>query len=143
MKIVKDYFLSVCVVYTIGALVKSFLEGITGKYDNNYAANYGMMFVIICFATFVLYMHRIFHKVPLLFVIIGQYVMVQGGVWFGMFLASKYMEISVHAYRDMFFQITFPYIVFASIYYVTYFQEVKKANRNLLELKKKVEKESV
>ena len=51
MKIVKDYFLSVCVVYTIGALVKSFLEGITGKYDNNYAANFKNRRIMYNFAT--------------------------------------------------------------------------------------------
>lgn len=81
-------------------------------------------------------MHRIFHKVPLLFVMIGQYIDVICSVMLGIFLMSKLTEVSSNAYREMFLQITVPYIVFAGIYYASYFNEVKKANRNLSELKK-------
>lgn len=136
MKIVKEYLLSVCVVYTILALSKVLMEAIGGRQDPYYILNFGIMFVITCFAAFVLFMHRIFHKVPLLFVMIGQYVIVMGTVLLGIFLLSRFTEISPSAYRDMFLQITLPYIVFAGIYYVSYFNEVKNANRNLSELKK-------
>lgn len=81
-------------------------------------------------------MHRIFHKVPLLFVMIGQYAVVIGGVMLGIFISSKFTEISVHAYRDMFIQITLPYIVFATVYYIAYFREIKQANENLKKLNK-------
>lgn len=54
MKTVKDYLLSVCVVYTILALTKVILEGISGQKDPSYVMNFGIMFVITCFATFVL-----------------------------------------------------------------------------------------
>lgn len=128
MKIIKDYLLSVCVVYTILAMTKVLMEGIGGKQDPYYVMNFGILFVITCFAAFVLFMHRIFHKVPLLFVMIGQYAVVIGGVMLGIFITSKFTEISVHAYRDMFIQITLPYIVFAAIYYIDYFREVKRAN---------------
>jgi hypothetical protein len=80
-------------------------------------------------------MHRFFHKVPLLFVMIGQYILVIGGVMAGIFIMSKFMEVSPAAYRDMFIQITLPYIVFAGIYYIAYFREIKKANKNLKALK--------
>ncbi|MBQ4521998.1 MAG: hypothetical protein IJA10_03490 [Lachnospiraceae bacterium] len=136
MKIVKEYWISVCVVYTILALTKVLLEGISGQQDQDYLINFGMLFVITCFATFVLFMHRIFHKVPLLIVMIGQYVAIISTILLGIFVMSKFTEISSNAYREMFFQITVSYIVFASIYYVSYFNEVRKANRNLSELKK-------
>lgn len=136
MKIVKEYLLSVCVVYTILALTKVLMEGIGGYQDPYYVMNFGILFVITCFATFVLFMHRIFYKVPLLIVMIGQYVVVMGTVLLGIFVMSKFMAVSSNAYRDMFLQITLPYIVLAGIYYVLYFHEVKKANRNLNELKK-------
>lgn len=136
MKVIKEYLLSVCVVYTILALTKVLLEGISGRQDPYYVLNFGILFVITCFAAFVLFMHRIFHRVPLLFVMIGQYVIVMGTVLLGIFVISKFMEISPNAYRDMFLQITVPYIVFAGIYYASYFHDVKKANRYLNELKK-------
>lgn len=136
MKVVKEYLLSVCVVYTILALTKVLLEGISGKQDPYYVLNFGILFVVTCFAAFVLFMHRIFHRVPLLFVMIGQYVIVMGTVLLGILVTSKFMDISPHAYRDMFLQITIPYIVFAAIYYVSYFHDVEKANRHLSELKK-------
>lgn len=136
MKTVKEYLLSSCVVYTILAMTKVIIEGISGWKDPYYVMNFGILFVITCFATFVLFMHRIFHGVPLLFVMIGQYAVVMGAVLLGIFVASKVMEVSSNAYREMFLQITVPYIVFAGIYYVSYFNEVKKANHNLSELKK-------
>lgn len=136
MKIVKEYLLSVCVVYTILSLTKVLLEGISGQLDSCYVMNFSMLFVITCFATFVLFMHRIFYKVPLLFVIIGQYIVVIVGVMLGIFVLSKLMDVPPNAYQEMFLQITVPYIVFAGIYYVSYFCEIRNANRNLNELKK-------
>lgn len=136
MKIVKEYLLSVCAVYTILALTKVLMEGISGQQDPYYVMNFGMIFVVTCFATFVLFMHRIFYKVPLLFVMIGQYIVVIGGVMFGLFVMSKLMDVSPNAYREMFLQITVTYIVLGGIYYASYFNEVRRANRNLSELKK-------
>ena len=128
MKTIKEYLLSVCVVYTILALGKVLIEGIGGMQDPYYVMNFGILFVITCYAAFILFMHRIFHKVPLLFVMIGQYVVVMGSVLTGIFVISKFTEVSANAYRDMFLQITIPYIVFAGIYYISYFREIKKAN---------------
>ncbi len=136
MKIVKEYLLSVCVVYTVLSLLKVLMEGIGHRQDPYYVMNFTILFVIVCFATFVLFMHRIFHKVPLLFVMIGQYIVVIGGVMFGIFVLSKLEDVAASAYREMFLQITIPYIVLAGIYYASYFYEVTNANRNLNELKK-------
>ena len=136
MKIAKNYLLSICVVYSILALTKILMEGISGQHDPYYVLNFGILFLITCFAAFVLFMHRIFQGIPLLFVMIGQYVVVVSTVLLGIFLMSKFTEVSPHAYRDMFLQITIPYIVFAGIYYAAYFHEVRIANRHLNELKK-------
>ncbi|MBE5877663.1 MAG: hypothetical protein E7290_12345 [Lachnospiraceae bacterium] len=136
MKIVKEYLLSVCVVYTLLSLSKVLMEGISSYQDPYYVMNFGMIFVITCFATFVLFMHRIFDKVPLFFVMIGQYIVVIGGVMLVLFLMSKLVDVSPNVYREMFIQITVPYIVLAGIYYVSYFNEVRRANQNLNELKK-------
>ena len=136
MNTLKSYWLSVCVVYTILALTKIITEGIAGYQDPYYILNFGILFIITCFAAFVLFMHRVFHRIPLLFVMIGQYITVIGAVWLSIFIAGKFTEISPNAYCEMFLQITIPYILFAGIYYVSYFNDVKKANRNLNELKK-------
>ncbi len=135
MKTIKEFLLSICVVYTILALTKVLMEGIGGKQDPYYIMNFGVLFVITCYAAFILFMHRIFHKVPLLFVMIGQYVLVIGGVMAGIFIMSKLTEVSPSAYRDMFIQITLPYIVFAGIYYISYFREIKKANEIIKAIK--------
>lgn len=60
MKIAKEYLLSVCEVYTILSLLKILIEGVGQKEDPYYIMNFGCLFVITCFATFVLFMHRIF-----------------------------------------------------------------------------------
>lgn len=136
MKILKEYGISVCVVYTILAMTKVLMEAVGGRKDPYYLMNFAFLFVITCFATFVLFMHRIFHKVPLLLVMIGQYAVVIGGVFLFIFVAGMFMEVSPNAYRELFWQITLPYIILAGIYYISYFTEVKKANQNLSELKK-------
>ncbi len=136
MKMIKKYLISVCVVYTILAMTKVLMEAISGYHDPYYVGNFGSLFVVTCFATFVLFMHRIFHKIPLLFVMVGQYVVVIGGVLLGIYVLGKFVEVSPNAYRDMFIQITVPYVLFAGIYYVSYFHEVKKANENLSRLRK-------
>lgn len=137
MKTFKDYWCSVCVAYTGLAIVKVLIETLSGTKDLHYQMNFGMLFVIICFTTFVLFMHRIFHKVPMLIVMIGQYVAIMGGVWLGIFVISNFTEVSDKAYTELFWQITIPYIIFAGIYYKSYFNEVKKANSNLKQIKKK------
>lgn len=136
MRTIKHYLLSVCVAYTIFAISKILCEGITGRTDPNYVMNFGAMFIITCFAAFILFIHRIFYKVPLLFVIIGQYIVVIGSVMLGIFIASKLEEISPHAYREMFVQISIPYVVCAVIYYVNYFREIKRANDIIKAIKK-------
>lgn len=137
MKMLKEYWLSVCVVYTILTMTKVLLEGIGGKNDPYYLQNFIFLFLIVCFATFVLFMHRIFHKVPLLIVMLAQYGVVIAGVFLGIFFVGKLTDVSPNAYREMFWQITIPYILLAGIYYIAYFQEVKKANENISQLKKK------
>ena len=69
-------------------------------------------------------------------VILGAFFLNKRSFLSCIFIAGKFTEISPNAYCEMFLQITIPYILFAGIYYVSYFNDVKKANRNLNELKK-------
>lgn len=117
-------------------LTKVLLEEISRQPDPDYLMNFGRLFAVTYFATFVLFLHRIFHKIPLLYVMIGQYAVIMSIVFLGIYLADKLTDVSVHANRDIFLQITVPYLIFAGIYYLSYFNEVKKANHNLNELKK-------
>lgn len=138
MKMFKDYWCSVCVAYTVLAIVKVLTEALIGMKDPFYQKNLGMMFGIICFATFVLFMHRIFHKIPMLIVMIGQYIVIMGGIWLEIWITGKFIEVSDKAYIELFWQVTLPYVVFAGIYYKSYFNEVKMANNNLSRLKEKM-----
>lgn len=124
-------------------LTKVLLEEISRQPDPDYLMNFGRLFAVTYFATFVLFLHRIFHKIPLLYVMIGQYAVIMSTVFLGIYLADKLTDVSVHAYRDIFLQITVPYLIFSGIYYLSYFNEAKKTNHNLNGLKKRREKNKV
>jgi hypothetical protein len=89
------------------------------------------MFAIVCIATFVLGMNQFLKHIPLLFVMIGQYLVVVGSAMLFMCIYSFYNEINPGGYKDMFISVTIPYFILAGIYYLYYFREIKKANKLL------------
>ncbi len=130
----RNFFPTVCVVYTIMVLCKVLLELTKGSNDTNYGINLIVMFLVACFATFVLSLHQFLESIPLLFVIILQYLVVIGCTMLGIYVGGSFLELAATAYKDMFISVTVPYVVGAAIYYVMYFREVKRANQNLVKL---------
>ena len=113
---------------------KLLLERITGHRDVYYIENILTLFGITVVATFILSLHKYLQNVPVVLVMLLQYVILIGCVLGGMWIMSHFTEINPDGYGEMFWSVTIPYAVLAGIYYISFFWEVKKANALLLEL---------
>ncbi|MDE6433854.1 MAG: hypothetical protein K2L07_06445 [Lachnospiraceae bacterium] len=130
----KNFLPIICVVYTIIVLTKLILEAVMGHTDTYYTQNLLFMFVVSFAAVFLLSLHSFLQNIPLLFVIIGQYLLliafVEGGIW----LISLFEPVSPDGYLDMFLSVSIPYGIGAAIYYIEYFRQIKKMNDLLQEI---------
>lgn len=132
----KNFFPSVCCTYTILSLLKIATEAFTqGKWEID-QQNFVMIFCISLVATFVLSQYYRFQRFPPLAVILGQYLVILGGIMFTIWVIGHFTELSEYAYRDMFRSFTIPYVIIAGWYYISLFQEIKKANEMLEEIRK-------
>lgn len=138
MKIIdkKSFFPVVCVVYTVLSVSKIIIEAIFQNVFGNYQQNLFMMLFLSFLGTFVLSQHYRLQHIPLPLVIIGQYVVLAGGVLFIIWILSFFTEINPNGYRDMFLSFSIPYIIAAAVYYIQLWKEVKKVNQLLEDIKK-------
>lgn len=121
-------------VFTCLLIGKIIWEGITGHRDVYYIENILTLFGITVVATFILSIHKYLQNVPVLLVMLLQYVVLIGCVMGTIWLGSHFMNVNPNGYRDMFWSVTIPYVVLAGIYYISFFREIKKANALLLEM---------
>ncbi len=137
MKIINRYnfFPSVCVVFTLLLMGKVILEAIVGKLFGGYQENILIMFLLSLLATFVLSQHYRFQRLPLLLVILIQYVALISVVMLITWVGSFFGPIHENGYRDMFRSFTVPYVIGAAVYYISLFCEVRNANKALREIK--------
>lgn len=124
-------------VFTILVLGKIVVEFITRRDFGSYQGNLITMFVLSFLATFVLSQHYRFDKYPLLFVIIGQYVVLIGGIMLFIWWSGRFEPIHENGYRDMFLSFTIPYLIGVVIYYAAMFHEIRCANEALKEIREK------
>lgn len=124
-------------VFTCLLLGKVILEGITGHQDIYYIQNIFIMFGITVVATFILSMHKYLQNVPVLLLMLLQYLVLIGCVMGGIWIGSHFTDINPDGYGQMFWSVTIPYVVLAGIYYISFFWEVKKANAILQEMNHK------
>ena len=131
MKIInKSNFISiVCVSFTLIVCGKLFLEKSMGFVDKNYTENIFMCLGISVLATAILSLHYYLQRFPFIPVVIGQYLLLIGLIFTGIWIAGHFSENSPSAYRDMFVSVTVPYVVGAIVYYISYFYQIKKANQ--------------
>lgn len=115
-------------VFTCLLIGKVILESIMGHRDANYVENILTLFVITVAATFILSMHKYLQNLPILPVMLLQYVVLIGIVMGAIWLESLFTDIYPNGYRDMFWSVTIPYVVLAGVYYVSFFISIKKAN---------------
>lgn len=59
---------------------------------------------------------------------IGQYLLLMGIIFAGIFVLGQVSDIAPTAYKDMFVSVTVPYIIGAALYYISFFWQIKKAN---------------
>lgn len=131
------YFtLALCEIFTILVVLKLILEKIMGIQDNFYTENLLFMLFIVVAGTFVLSLHTFLKKMPLLFVILLQYVLLLSVVMGSLFFLSHFISMAPGGYFDMFLSVGVPYVILALVYYISYFKQVKKANKTIKELQK-------
>ena len=136
MKIInKNNFISiVCVSFTLIVCGKLILEKSTGFIDKNYTENIFMCLGISVLATAILALHYYLQHLPFIPVIIGQYLLLIGIIFAGIWIAGHFTDNAPSAYRDMFFSVTIPYVIGAIVYYISFFMQIKKANEVFMKL---------
>ena len=130
----RNFWSIVSGVFTFLLIGKILWEGVTGHRDVYYIENILTLFGITVVATFILSMHKYLQNVPVLLVMLLQYVVLIGSVMGAIWIGSHFTEIDPNGYGDMFWSVTIPYVVLAGIYYVSFFWEVKRANMLLADL---------
>lgn len=127
----KNFFPIVCVIFTILVLGKILLEAIVQNLFGGYQENILTMFVLSLIGTFVLSLHYRFQEFPVLAVIIVQYLVLVGVVVALVWVMSFFEPIHKNGYRDMILSFSIPYGIAAAVYYISFFYEVRRANKTL------------
>lgn len=137
MKIInkKNFFPTVCMVYTLLVLTKILLEYIAQGLWENYQQNLLIMLVLSIMAVFVLSQYYRFQKYPLVVVIVVQYLVLIAGIMLFTWISGFFTTLHENAYRDMFLSFSIPYAVGVVIYYAALFHEVKSVNQILRKIK--------
>lgn len=136
----KNFFPSVCEIFTLLTLSKLVLEAVFQGEFGAYQTNIAVMFLLSLLATTVLSLHDRFREVPLPLVIVLQYLFLIGIVLAVVLVSSFREPLHEHAYRDMFFSFTIPYVIGAILYYVSFFMKVRNANKYLAEIRQQPKK---
>lgn len=136
MKIInRNNFISiVCVSFTLIVCGKLLYEKMIGFKDNNYTENIFMCLGISVLAVAILSLHYHLQHLPFIPVVIGQYLLLIGIIFAGIWISGHFTENAPSAYRDMFVSVTVPYVVGAVVYYVSFFLQIRRANEIFLGL---------
>lgn len=136
MKIInRNNFISiVCVSFTLIVCGKLLYEKMIGFKDNNYTENIFMCLGISVLAVAILSLHYHLQHLPFVPVVIGQYLLLIGLIFAGIWISGHFTDNAPSAYRDMFVSVTVPYVVGAVVYYVSFFLQIRSANEIFLEL---------
>ncbi len=139
MKIInkKNFFPTVCMIYTVLSLSKILFEWLVLGDLGSVQINFLEMFVVTMLATFALSQHYRLQKLPFVVMLIVQYVAIIAIVMLEIWFWGFFTELHPNAYRDMLVSVTVPYIIGAIAYYLKLFREVKRANEILAEIKRK------
>ena len=127
----KNFFPIVCVIFTVLVLGKILLEAIVQNLFGGYQENILTMFALSLIGTFILSLHYRFQELPVLAVIIVQYLVLVGVVSALVWVMSFFEPIHENGYRDMILSFSIPYGIAAAVYYISFFYEVRRANKTL------------
>ena len=138
MKIINrnNFFSIVCISFTLIVCGKLLIEKIQGFTDIYYTENIFTCLGVCVLATAILAIHYYLQHLPFIPVVIGQYLLLIGFVFAGIWIGGHFTENAPSAYRDMFVSVTIPYAIGAIVYYISFFWQIKKANEILRNLDK-------
>lgn len=138
----KNFVPTVCVIFTVLVLGKILLEAAVQNLFGGYQGNILMMFLLSVLGTFVLSLHYRFQDLPLLAVIIVQYLVLVGVIVALVWVISFFEPVHENGYRDMILSFSIPYGIAAAVYYISFFNEVKHANRALEKIRREQNEKS-
>ena len=126
MKIInkKNFIPIVCTIFTVLVIFKIVFEAVFQHTFESVQQNILFMLMMSIIGTFVISQHYRLQKLPLVLVIIIQYLFLITFVMLFTWFTSFFEELAFYAYRDMFLSFTIPYIIFAVLYYVNLFIEI-------------------
>jgi ABC-type Mn2+/Zn2+ transport system permease subunit len=127
----KNFISIVCISFTLIVCGKLLLEKAYGFTDKYYTENIFMCFGFSVLITLILSLHFYLQKYPFIPVFIGQYLVTLIVVFLGIWIAGHFTENAPTAYRDMFISVTIPFFFGAAVYYISFFRQIRKANRML------------
>lgn len=129
-----NFFAIVCVAFTIVVCTKLLAEKIAGVTDPYYTENIFTCLFFSAVITFIFAAHYYLQQFPFVPVALGQYAVTLGLIMLFVWVMGHFSETSEGAYRDMILSVTIPYLIGAAVYYITFFREIRKANRVLEQL---------
>jgi len=132
----KNFFSIVCISFTLIVCGKLLLEKMTGFTDRFYTENIFTCLAFSVIITFILSLHFYLQRFPFIPVFLGQYAVTVGTVCLFIFIGQKFTDFAPTAYRDMIISVTIPFLIGALVYYISFFAEIKKANRIIEEMNK-------
>ena len=130
----KNFFSIVCISFTLLVCYKLIYEWIVGFKDPNYTMNIFLNLLFAVIITAILAIHFYLQKYPFIPVFLGQYSFTMIITFLVVKIAEQFVELAPTAYRDMFVSVTIPFIVGAAVYYISFFRQIRKANKMLEEL---------
>lgn len=124
-----SFFSGVCIFFTLLLFSKFILEYFMdpSTWDGT-RKNIVFMFLFCVLSVFILEQHRRFDKLPMILVLLLQYLIALSIVILLVWFSSRYEELSKYAYRDVFLSFTIPYIIGAAWYYISLIYEARRAN---------------
>lgn len=131
----KNFFPTVCVIFTCLAVGKIVLEALVQKVYGNYQENLLVMLLLAFLGTLVLSQHYRLARFPLVAVIVLQYVVLIAAVMLLTWCLGLFETLHADAYHDMFWSFTVPYAIAAAWYYLALYCETRKADRMLQEIR--------
>lgn len=130
----KNFISIVCISFTLIVCGKLILEKLTDFTDKYYTENIFTCLGFSVFITLILSLHYYLQRFPFIPVFLGQYAVTVALVFLLVWVSGHFSENSPNAYRDMFISVTIPFICGAAVYYISFFRQIKKANKILEEM---------
>lgn len=130
----KNFISIVCISFTLIVCGKLLLEAAMDFTDIYYTQNIFLCLGFSVLITVILSIHYYLRQFPFIPVFLGQYVVTVGIVFLGIWIAGFFTDEAPTAYKDMFISITIPFFAGALIYYLTFFRQIRKANKLLEEM---------